>query len=53
MMIIIGGSKHDVEFSVGSSHVKGAIPNFATEKEQKRNFLDFTDVTLVEGDIKF
>ena len=26
---------------------KGAIPNFATEKEQKRNFLDFNDVTLV------
>ena len=25
----------------------GAIPNFATEKEPKRNFLDFTDVTLV------
>ena len=31
---------------------KGAIPNFATEKEQKRNFLDFTDVTLVVVDIK-
>ena len=31
----------------------GAIPNFATEKEQKRNFLDFTDVTLVVADIKF
>ena len=30
----------------------GAIPNFATEKEQKRNFLDFTDVTLVVVDIK-
>ena len=29
----------------------GAIPNFATEKEQKRNFLDFTDVTLVVVDI--
>ena len=28
----------------------GAIPNFATEKEQKRNFLDFTDVTLVVVD---
>ena len=37
-------------------HIKlsltGAIPNFATEKEQKRNFLDFTDVTLVVVDIK-
>ena len=30
----------------------GAIPNFATEKEPKRNFLDFTDVTLVIVDIK-
>ena len=30
----------------------GAIPNFATEKEQKRNFLDFNDVTLVVVDIK-
>ena len=30
----------------------GAIPNFATEKEPKRNFLDFTDVTLVVVDIK-
>ena len=30
----------------------GAIPNFATEKDQKRNFLDFTDVTLVVVDIK-
>ena len=31
---------------------KGAIPNFATEKEQKRIFLYFTDVTLVVVDIK-
>ena len=31
---------------------EGAIPNFATEKEQKRNFLDFNDVTLVVVDIK-
>ena len=31
----------------------GAIPNFATEKEQKRNFLYFTDVTLVVVDIKY
>ena len=30
----------------------GAIPNFATEKEPKRNFLDFDDVTLVVVDIK-
>ena len=29
-----------------------SIPNFATEKEQKRNFLDFNDVTLVVVDIK-
>ena len=29
-----------------------AIPNFATEKEQKRNFFCFTDVTLVVVDIK-
>ena len=28
------------------------IPNFATEKEPKRNFLHFTDVTLVVVDIK-
>ena len=35
-----------------SSPLFGAIPNFATEKEQKRNFLDFTDVTLVVVDIK-
>ena len=27
-----------------------ATPNFATEKEQKRNFLDFNDVTLVVVD---
>ena len=33
-------------------HFSGAIPNFATEKEQKRNFLDFNDVTLVVVDIK-
>ena len=32
--------------------VDGAILNFATEKEQKRNFLDFNDVTLVVVDIK-
>ena len=30
----------------------GATPNFATEKEPKRNFLYFTDVTLVVVDIK-
>ena len=30
----------------------GAIPNFATEKEQKRNFLYFTDVTQVVANIK-
>ena len=30
----------------------GATPNFATEKEPKRNFLYFADVTLVEVDIK-
>ena len=30
----------------------GAIPNFATEKEPKRNFLYLTDVTLVVVDIK-
>ena len=35
-----------------SHSAEGAIPNFATEKEQKRNFLDFTDVTLVVVDIK-
>ena len=35
---------------LGSSY--GAIPNFATEKEQKRNFLDFNDVTLVVVYIK-
>ena len=32
--------------------LSGAIPNFATEKEQKRNFLDSNDVTLVGVDIK-
>ena len=31
---------------------EGAIANFATEKEPKRNFLYFTDVTLVVVDIK-
>ena len=31
---------------------KGAIPNFATEKEQKRIFVYFTDVTLVVVDTK-
>jgi hypothetical protein len=36
----------------GLANLGGAIPNFATEKEQKRNFLDFTDVTLVVVDIK-
>ena len=30
----------------------GAIPNIATEKEPKRNFLYFTDVTLVVVDTK-
>ena len=30
----------------------GATPNFATEKEPKRNFLYFADVTLVEVDKK-
>ena len=30
----------------------GAIPNFATEKEQKKELFDFTDVTLVVVDIK-
>ena len=35
-----------------STPTLGAIPNFATEKEQKRNFLDFNDVTLVVVDIK-
>ena len=30
----------------------GTIPNFATEKEPKRNFLYLTDVTLVAVDIK-
>ena len=30
-----------------------AIPNFATEKEQKRNFLDFNDVTLVVVDMSY
>ena len=30
----------------------GAIPNFATEKEQERNLIDFNDVTLVVADIK-
>ena len=30
----------------------GAIPNFATEKEQERNLIDFNDVTLVVVDIK-
>ena len=41
------------ERAKGIKHrVSGAIPNFATEKEQKRNFLDFTDVTLVVVDIK-
>jgi hypothetical protein len=35
-----------------SRRAYGAIPNFAIEKEQKRNFLDFTDVTLVVVDVK-
>ena len=35
-----------------NTRLLGAIPNFATEKEQKRNFLDFNDVTLVVVDIK-
>ena len=39
------------KFRINSTKV-GAIPNFATEKEQKRNFLDFNDVTLVVVDIK-
>ena len=34
-----------------SSSSSSSIPNFATEKEQKRNFLDFNDVTLVVVDI--
>ena len=32
--------------------LQGAKPNFATEKEQKRNFLQFTADTLVVVDIK-
>ena len=43
---------HLVTSYISVSFEKGAIPNFATEKEQKRNFLDFTDVTLVVVDIK-
>ena len=39
-------------FCVWRQRPAGAIPNFATEKEQKRNFLDFNDVTLVVVDIK-
>ena len=35
-----------------NSRHNGAIPLFATEKEPKRNFLYFTDVTLVVEDIK-
>ena len=35
-----------------NSRHNGAIPLFATEKEPKRNFLYFTDVTLVVVDIK-
>ena len=35
-----------------NSRHNGAIPLFATEKEPKRNFLYFADVTLVEVDIK-
>ena len=36
-----------------NSRHNGAIPLFATEKEPKRNFLYFTDVTLVVVDIKY
>ena len=42
-----------IDSPVSEPYLIGAIPNFATEKEPKRNFLDFTDVTLVEGDVKF
>ena len=35
-----------------NSRHNGAIPLFATEKEPKRNFLYFTDVTLVVVDMK-
>ena len=40
------------ESSINRRQDQGAIPNFATKKEQKRNFLDFNDVTLVVVDIK-
>ena len=40
------------KLTCGEQSQKGAIPNFATEKEPKRNFLHFTDVTLVVVDIK-
>ena len=45
---------HPLKIQVGTRKgcSAGAIPNFATEKEQKRNFLDFNDVTLVVVDIK-
>ena len=35
MMIHIGGSDHDVEFSVGSSHVKKRILKFDFQSEIK------------------
>ena len=41
-----------IGLSLEKHQLSGAIPNFATEKEQKRNFLDFNDVTLVVVDIK-
>ena len=41
---------YDIDWHVLA--LEGAIPNFATEKEPKRNFLYFTDVTLVAVDIK-
>lgn len=43
---------HGCSWHVTKGIFFGAIPNFATEKEQKRNFLDFNDVTLVVVDIK-
>ena len=50
---LYSSSLSDLHFTVSIQQgFSGAIPNFATEKEQKRNFLDFTDVTLVVVDIK-
>ena len=48
MMIHIWGSDHDVEFSVGSSHVKKRILKSDFQNEKRSQYMNFYD--LREGE---